>query len=155
MDGVFFWLADFPWPAPGLWLTDDHFVCKMSAVQGQLSFPTTGVGQWVIGRLRLYVQLYNYSPSPWARAWMRPRLYAGSLCDDSAICGTCDAIWKNLIFIFTLIFSAIFRSINSPTLMFNRRSWAVASERMMGAHVRRKAPEIFFCRAPPLFKVPT
>ena len=28
------WPADFPWPSPGLWLTGDHFVGKLSARYG-------------------------------------------------------------------------------------------------------------------------
>jgi len=37
--GVGLWLADFPWYAPDLWLTCDHFVAKASAV-GQPTRPT-------------------------------------------------------------------------------------------------------------------
>ena len=37
--GVGLWLADFPWYAPDLWLTCDHFVGKASAM-GQPTRPT-------------------------------------------------------------------------------------------------------------------
>jgi len=37
--GVGLWLADFPWYAPDLWLTCDHFVGKSSAM-GQPTWPT-------------------------------------------------------------------------------------------------------------------
>jgi len=65
--GLGLWLADFPWYAPDLWLTCDHFVGKASAM-GQPTRPTqpptlSGTGMSSISVDRWMKLLAAVSPS--------------------------------------------------------------------------------------------